>query len=88
MAYYEIELDRAAAKSFSKLDNSVKKAIQKFLNRDGFLRNPKSFGKPLKHSLYGLWRYRISDYRIIADIQDDKLIILIVEIDHRKQIYQ
>ena len=88
MASYEIEFDPRAAKSFSKLDKSTQKAIQKYLNKEQLRHKPRTFGKPLRYSLCGLWRYRVGDYRIIADIQDDALIILVIDVDHRKEIYR
>ena len=87
MGFYEIEFAPQAAKNFSKLDKSVQKSIQKYLNKEQLRRNPRALGKPLRYSLFGLWRYRIGDYRLIADIQDDVLIILVLEVDHRKDIY-
>ena len=38
-------------------------------------------------SLTGLWRYRVGDYRIIADIEDDVLVILVIDVDHRSTVY-
>jgi mRNA interferase RelE/StbE len=87
MVSYKIEFTNSAKENFKKLDNSVKRAIIKYLERYNLCCNPRAFGKPLKYSLYGLWRYRVGNYRIIADIEDDKLIILILEIDHRGKIY-
>jgi len=45
-------------------------------------------GKPLKGNLKGVWRYRVGDYRLFADIQDDKLVIFLFEVAHRKEIYK
>lgn len=50
--------------------------------------NPRVYGKALDGNLRGLWRYRIWDYRIICEIQDEKLIVLALEIGHRKDIYK
>ena len=49
--------------------------------------NPRIKGKALTSDLKGLWRYRVGDYRILADIQDDKIVILILDIGHRSKIY-
>ena len=49
--------------------------------------NPRIKGKPLTGDLKGLWRYRVGDYRILAEIQDDKIVILILDIGHRSKIY-
>jgi len=49
--------------------------------------NPRLYGKALSANRSGQWRYRIEDYRLIAEIQDDKIIILIVSIGHRRDVY-
>ena len=49
--------------------------------------DPRAHGKSLKGNRHGEWRYRIGDYRVIADIQDDKVLILVLEIGHRREIY-
>jgi len=55
--------------------------------RIGRAQDPRSFGKPLRHSKFGLWRYRLRDYRIICQLQQPKLIVLVVAIGHRSIIY-
>lgn len=52
------------------------------------LSNPRQLGKALTGQFKGLWRYRLGNYRLICDIQDDKLIILALEVGHRKSIYK
>ncbi|MCZ6172546.1 type II toxin-antitoxin system RelE family toxin [Campylobacter ureolyticus] len=81
----KIELNDRAKKDFAKLDKHIQ--IFKKLKFIESLNNPKDDGKPLAGNLLGLWRYRIGDYRILAQILDDKLIILVVKISHRKNIY-
>ena len=49
--------------------------------------NPRQHGKGLTSNRSGQWRYRIGDYRLLAEIQEDKIIILILEIGHRSVIY-
>ena len=50
--------------------------------------NPRAFGKALVGNLKGYWRYRIGNYRLLAIIKDDELIIVAVEIEHRKSVYK
>ena len=50
--------------------------------------DPRSFGKPLPHSKFGLLRYRLRDFRIICQLQEAKLIVLVVAIGHRRTIYE
>jgi len=49
--------------------------------------DPRSFGKPLRHSKFGLWRFRVRDYRIICRLQQAKLVVLVVAIGHRSTVY-
>ena len=83
----KIELNDRAKKDFAKLDKHIQIQIFKKLKFIENLNNPKDDGKPLAGNLLGLWRYRSGDYRILAQILGDKLIILVVKISHRKNIY-
>ena len=49
--------------------------------------NPIMFGKPLSANLKGFWRYRVEDYRIICDVRDKELVVLVVKIGHRSKVY-
>lgn len=53
-----------------------------------YFKNPRQTGKALQGDLKGLWRYRVGDYRLIVQIKDDELIILVVELGHHKDIYR
>jgi mRNA interferase RelE/StbE len=74
-------------KSLEKIDFVQAQQILKYLrkNIDGSI-NPRAFGIPLTGDLKGLWRYRIGNYRVICDIQDNKCIVLALETAHRKDI--
>ena len=85
---YLIEWETEASTNFDLLDNSVKININKYLKKLVSIENPKVFGKQLTGDLTGYWSYRVGNYRIIVDIQDDKLIILIIAIDHRRKVYK
>jgi len=85
---WKIEIRKNAKKDLKKIDKKHSKRILDFLeNRLSKLDNPRSIGKPLQGNLSDYWRYRIGDFRIIANIQDKKLIILVVRIGDRKNIY-
>ncbi|ASB96412.1 type II toxin-antitoxin system RelE/ParE family toxin [Streptococcus equi] len=86
---YKIEFDPKVKKQLKKLDKTASSKIIRWLyaNVDG-TSLPRLHGKALTGDLAGLWRYRIGDYRVICDIQDDKLVILAVHIAHRKQVYK
>jgi mRNA interferase RelE/StbE len=85
---WTIEFDERAQRELSKLDKPIAKRIRRFLeDRIAQSEDPRAFGKPLQHNLAGKWRYRVGDYRILCNIEDDKLIVLVVEVDHRRYVY-
>lgn len=70
------------------MDKSVQKKIIHFLKKKiAPLDNPRIFGKPLLHDKAGLWRYRVEDHRVICQIDDNAIMILVVKVGHRKEIY-
>jgi mRNA interferase RelE/StbE len=85
---WTIKLNQSAAKALKLLNNQSKRRLESFIDNLTTIDNPRSKGKSLKGNLKGLWRYRVGDYRLICQIKDKELIILIVEIDHRKDIYK
>ena len=87
---WKIELDPAAERELDKLDPPVAKRILRFLyGRVAALDDPRSIGDALKGSRLGeLWKYRVGDYRIIADIEDGALKILVVRIGNRREVYR
>ena len=84
---YQIEYLESVKKTVRKLDPQTRTRLRKFLNRlvD---RNPRDIGKRLTGSNTEIWRYRIGDFRLLCEIQDLRLIILVIDFDHRSQIYQ
>ena len=89
MKNYSVEITPKAEKLLDKLDNSVRTRMKKWIgeNLEG-CENPRLHGKALQGNLSGNWRYRVGDYRIIAKIEDDKILITVVDINHRRQIYK
>lgn len=87
---WRIELTATAAKQISKLDKSEAKRITTFLRqRLATLDDPRSTGKALTGpDLSAFWRYRVGDYRIICDIQDATLCILVIEVGNRREVYR
>ena len=76
-------------KHFKKLDRQSQKNVADYIRKKLVdIENPRSIGKPLKGNLQGLWRYRIGDFRLICEIQDNKLLVLAIDIAHRKDIYK
>jgi len=83
---WKIKIDDEAKKDLRDLDHQIKRKILSYL-RKRITKNPKDFGRPLSGDKAGLWRYRVQDYRIICRIEDDKLIVLVVGVGHRKDVY-
>ncbi|PYU12028.1 MAG: type II toxin-antitoxin system mRNA interferase toxin, RelE/StbE family [Acidobacteria bacterium] len=85
---WTIEYDEEAVRDLKKLDRRAQREILDYMGqRIGRAEDPRSFGKPLRHSKFGLWRYRVRDYRIICQLQQAKLIVLVVAVGHRSNVY-
>ena len=82
---YKIVYAPQAFKQLAKLDKHVAKNIVNYMK--SVAENPSGFGKALRKDLKGYWRHRVGDYRIISSIEHDKLIVLVVRIGHRREIY-
>ena len=85
-----VEFDPSAEKELEKLDPQQAKRILKFLfERVSYLDDPRSIGEALKGSRFiDLWKYRVGDYRIITNLEDNVARILVVKIGDRKEIYR
>lgn len=86
---YTVEYTKRAIKQLKKLDKQTSALILGWIEKNLVdCDNPRQFGKGLTANRKGEWRYRIGDYRLVADIQDDKIVILILNIGHRRDIYK
>lgn len=87
---WNVELSAEVDRALNKLDAQQIKRILKFLHeRVAKLDDPRSIGKALHGSRLGeFWRYRLGDYRLICKIEDDRLVVLVLRIGHRKEIYR
>jgi mRNA interferase RelE/StbE len=87
---WTIELTEIARKNLANIGHADAVRIRRFLDqRVATVTNPRLIGKPLTgKELGGFWRYRVGDYRIICDVQDNKLVVLVIEIGHRREIYR
>ncbi|MDO4428932.1 MAG: type II toxin-antitoxin system RelE/ParE family toxin [Atopobiaceae bacterium] len=85
---WRIEIDKDVQREMKKLDKQVAKRITAKLWEVSQLDDPRSMGKGLTGNLAGLWRYRVGDYRIICDIEDGVLLILVVDVAHRREVYK
>ena len=86
---YTILFTEKAKKQLKKLDKHVAALILGWLEKNiQNCENPRIHGKGLVENKSGQWRYRIGDYRVICEIKDKEVIVLVVEIGHRKEIYE
>ena len=84
---YEVELSERFKKEFRKLDKYTQKMIRAWINKNLVgTENPRLHGKGLTANHSGQWRYRIGDYRLICNINDNKLIILALSVGHRRDV--
>ena len=85
---WKIEWDSKALKEAKKLDRDARKKIIEYLEKRVLAsQNPYQFGKPLKGNKAGIWRYRVGNYRILCQIEDRALIVLVIAVGHRRDIY-
>ena len=85
---YTVVFSKDALKDLKKLDKRTASLILGWVrkNLEG-CENPRLHGKGLTANLSGKWRYRVGDYRLLAEIQEDKVVILMLRIGHRSEIY-
>jgi len=87
---WRVELDQAVERELSKVDPQAARRILSFLfERVSNLDDPRSIGEALKGSTLGaFWKYRVGDYRIICNIEDSALRVLVVRIGNRREVYR
>ena len=86
---YSLKTTKTFDKQFKKLDKSVQRTIISWIKKHLMnCENPRTFGKGLTYNSSGYWRYRIGNYRLICEIEDEELIIIAVSIAHRSTIYK
>lgn len=86
---WTVEWDDRAARELRKLDRQIQKEILAyFRKRVATAEDPRRLGRPLSADLAGLWRYRVRDYRLICNIEDGRLVVLVLHVGHRKNVYK
>jgi mRNA interferase RelE/StbE len=86
---WRVEFEDAAARELRKLDHAAQQNILRYLRqRIATAEDPRRFGHALRDDLKGLWRYRVGDYRIIAKFEDDRFIVLVLTVGHRREVYE
>jgi mRNA interferase RelE/StbE len=85
---WRVELEADAKSDLHRLGADAAQRITKYLRTKLATANdPRRFGQPLRGDLHGLWRYRVADYRVLARIEEQRLLVLVVRIGHRKDVY-
>ncbi len=86
---WTIEYADAALRQLRKLDRAAAQRIYRYLNeRVALLEDAKSLGKALSGPLGELWRYRVGDYRVIAEVKQNVLTVLVLRVGHRRDVYK
>jgi mRNA interferase RelE/StbE len=86
---WNVELIDTAKRQLAKLDRKWQAAILDYLEDEiAALHDPRTRGKPLAGDRKGLWRYRVGDYRILCELRDSELLVLVVTIGHRRRVYR
>lgn len=85
---WNIEVGAKAAKDLKKLGDNAAKRIAKAMREVAALDDPRVRGEALTGNLSGFWRYRVGDWRVIVRFDDGRLIIFVIEIGHRREVYR
>jgi mRNA interferase RelE/StbE len=86
---WQISFLPRARRRLGKIAERDRARILAFLHeRIAVAENPRRVGEPLKGSLEGLWRYRVGDFRIVVRIEDDRVLVLVVDVGNRREIYR
>jgi mRNA interferase RelE/StbE len=86
---WAIEFDEAAQRELNRLDPTIARRILKFLvGRVAKLEDPRKIGERLQGQLHHLWKYRVGDSRVLCSFKEEVLVVLVLEIGHRSEIYK
>jgi mRNA interferase RelE/StbE len=86
---WRVEFNRAAARELRKLGVEAERRVLAYLRtRIAGSSDPRRLGQPLTGDRQGFWRYRVGDYRIVAAIEDDRFVVLVVAVGHRREVYR
>jgi mRNA interferase RelE/StbE len=86
---WTIEFTPSAQRDLIKLGKAAGRDIVQYLEKRLLgTADPRRFGKALRHDRKGLWRYRVGDYRVVCQIEEDRLVVLVVGVGHRREVYR
>lgn len=78
---------KSAVEDISELDGSAKKIIKKAIE-EKLMVDPLKFGKPLRRNLSGLFKLRVGDFRIIYQVKENEVVVVVVKVGHRREVYE
>ena len=85
---WNYSFEERALKELKKLGREAQQRIIAYLDeRVASDEDPRRFGKALRHEFAGLWRYRVGNYRLICSIEDNQLVVLVLRVAHRREVY-
>lgn len=85
---WSVEFSPGARRQLKKLDGATRRLIVSYLEtRIANTDDPKLHGHALTHDLAGLWRYRVGDWRIVCSLQAARLVVLVLKVAHRREVY-
>lgn len=86
---WRIEYTATARAELRKLDKDASRRILDYMDeRVATLENPRNLGKALTGPLGGFWRYRVGDYRVICELKDAQLLVLVLKTGNRREVYR
>jgi mRNA interferase RelE/StbE len=86
---WTIEYDPEALRDLNKLNRSIRSEIFRYMQgRIADAASPRDFGKPLRYDKFGLWRYRVRDFRIVCELREARQVVLVVGVGHRRDVYE
>ena len=86
---WKIDFSAAALKQLNNLEKSIAHRILKFLHeRVCSLDDPRKIGTRLQGTLSEFWKYRVGDYRLICSLENERLVVLVLRIGHRREVYR
>ena len=85
---WRVKFSETALRQLKKLGKPPQRDILKYLKkRIETDEDPQRHGEPLRRSLSGLWKYRVGDYRLICEVQQEKIVVLVLAVGHRRKVY-
>ena len=87
MSRWHVETTEQFDRDFKKLDRAVQRRVMAYLEEVEKLDDPRQRGKGLTANHAGVWRHRVGDYRILAQLIDNTLTVVTLNVDHRKNVY-